>query len=180
MSTSYPKVFVDRERNLSSTEKSVFHLGLSLLKTDFRLEAGVHGDLFQGGRYLRIKRNVYSRLHQQKRRVKDSSQLIQERVCMWSARKTLTLTLLSWRPWGHQGVRRRWWRTTARCKPEQKRLYCQAIGLIRQNYVLEETPAVLSLVNPSKNMGTRITGTAVKTTSEMAKELIAKYRTVYH
>ena len=31
------------------------------------------------------------------------------------------LTLLSWRPWGHRGVRRRWWRPTAGCKQEKKR-----------------------------------------------------------
>ena len=29
--------------------------------------------------------------------------------------------LLSWRPWGHQGVRRRWWRPTARCEQIKKR-----------------------------------------------------------
>ena len=30
------------------------------------------------------------------------------------------MTLLSWRPRGHRGVRRRWWRPTARCKQEKK------------------------------------------------------------
>ena len=55
MRTSYPDVFVDHERNLSSTEKSVFHLGLWLLRTDILLEVGVHDDLFQVGRNLRIK-----------------------------------------------------------------------------------------------------------------------------
>ena len=34
-----------------------------------------------------------------------------------------TLTLLSWRPWGHREVRRRWWRPMVRCKREKKRRY---------------------------------------------------------
>ena len=38
MCSNYPKVFVDHLRNLPSTEKSVFHLDLSLLQTDFLLE----------------------------------------------------------------------------------------------------------------------------------------------
>ena len=41
-------------------------------------------------------RNGYSGLRQQKSRRKESLQLIQERVCIWSVRKTFTL--LSWRP----------------------------------------------------------------------------------
>ena len=40
--------------------------------------------------------NGYSRLRQQKSRRKESLQLIQERVCIWSVRKTLTLP--NWRP----------------------------------------------------------------------------------
>ena len=56
----------------------------------------------------------------------------QERVCIWSASETLTL--LSWRPWGHREVRRRWWRPTARCKQEKKHGICQRIGLIRDSY----------------------------------------------
>ena len=43
--TSYMEVLVDDERNLSSTEKSVFHLGLLLLQADFLLEVWVHDDL---------------------------------------------------------------------------------------------------------------------------------------
>ena len=42
------------------------------------------------------RRNGYSRLGQQKSQRKENLQLIQERVCTWSVRKTLTL--LSWRP----------------------------------------------------------------------------------
>ena len=55
MSASYPEVFVDHERSLSSTEKPIFHLGLLLLQTDFLLKSGVQDDLFQGERNLRIK-----------------------------------------------------------------------------------------------------------------------------
>ena len=66
-------------------------------------------------------RNGYSRLRQKKSRRKESLQWIRERVCIWSARGTFTL--LSWKPLGHREVRRRWWRPTARCKPEKKPLY---------------------------------------------------------
>ena len=46
---------------------------------------------------------------------------------------------------------------------------------------LEETPTVLSLGNSVRIMGIHTTGPAVKNhiSSEMAKELIAKYRTMY-
>ena len=53
MCSSYPKGFVDHTRNLSSTEKTVFHLGL---QTDFLLEVWVHDDLFHGRRNLRNKK----------------------------------------------------------------------------------------------------------------------------
>ena len=66
-------------------------------------------------------RNAYSRLGHQKSPRKESLKLIQERACRCSTRKTLTL--LSWRPWGHRRVWRRWWRPTAWCKPEKKRRY---------------------------------------------------------
>ena len=59
-----------------------------------------------------------SRLRQQKSRRKKSLWWIPELAYTRSARKTLTLP--SWRPWGHRGVLRRWWRPTARCKPEKK------------------------------------------------------------
>ena len=68
-----------------------------------------------------LRKNGYSRLRQQKSRRKESLQWILERVHIWSASETLTL--LSWRPWGHRGVRRRWWRPTARCKQEKKPRY---------------------------------------------------------
>ena len=65
------------------------------------------------------RRNGYSWLRQHKSRRQESLWWIPELVCTWSARETLTL--LSWRPWGHREVRRRWWRPTARCKQEKKR-----------------------------------------------------------
>ena len=46
---------------------------------------------------------------------------IPELVCIWSVRETLTL--LSWRPWRHREVRRRWWLPTERCKRGKKPLY---------------------------------------------------------
>ena len=57
-----------------------------------------------------------------------------------------TLTLLSWRPWRHQGVRRRWWRRTARCKPEKKRRYMSNNWTYSSLLCFfKKTPAVLSL-----------------------------------
>ena len=67
------------------------------------------------------RRNGYSRRHQQKSQRKVSLWQIPEQVCKWSASETLTL--LSWRPRGYRGVRRRWWRPTARGKQEKKRRY---------------------------------------------------------
>ena len=69
----------------------------------------------------RLRKSGYSWLRQQKRQKKESLWWIPERVCTWSANETLTL--LSWRPWGHRGVRRRWWRPTTRCKQEKKWRY---------------------------------------------------------
>ena len=63
------------------------------------------------------RRNGYSGLRQQKSRRKSVSSRFQELICTWSVRKTLTL--LSWRPWGHREVRRRWWRPTARIEQEK-------------------------------------------------------------
>ena len=67
------------------------------------------------------RKNGYCRLPHQKSRKKESLCKITERVCIWSA--SGTSTLLSWWPWGHRGVPRRWWRPTARCKREKKRRY---------------------------------------------------------
>ena len=65
----------------------------------------------------RSRKNGSSRLRKQKSRL----WWIPELVCSWSARKTLTL--LSWRPWGHREVRRRWWRQMVKCEPEKKPRY---------------------------------------------------------
>ena len=96
---------------------------------------------------------TYSRLHQQKSRSKESLWWILERVCTWSVEETLTL--LSWRPWGHREVQRRWWRPTARCKQEKKQclkkkkkkatVYVKELDLFVTVMLLEETPSVLSL-----------------------------------
>ena len=74
----------------------------------------------------RPRKNGYSQLRQQKSRRKESLWWIPELVCIWSARETLTL--LSWRPWGHQGVRR-WWRPTARCKQKKTPRYVNQLDL---------------------------------------------------
>ena len=92
----------------------------------------------------RPQKNGYSRLRQQKSCRKESLWWIPQLVCIWSASETLTL--LTWRPWGHRGVRRRWWRPTARCKPEKKPRYMSKNWtLLVKVMLLEETPAVLSL-----------------------------------
>ena len=45
------------------------------------------------------------------------------------------LTLLSWRPWGHREVRRRWWRPTARLQTREGiHGTCQRIGPFRDGY----------------------------------------------
>ena len=79
----------------------------------------------------RPRRNGYSRLRQQKSLRKESLWWIPELACIWSTRNTLTQP--NWRPGGHWGVRRWWWRPTARCKQEKKPR-CQRIGLIRDGY----------------------------------------------
>ena len=63
--------------------------------------------------------------------------------CVSQDSESRTLTLPSWRLWGgFRGILRRWWRPTARCKPEKKP------RKMSKNWIymlLEETPAVLSL-----------------------------------
>ena len=61
----------------------------------------------------RPRKNGYSRLRQQESRRKESLQLIQEQVCTRSVRKALTL--LSWRPWRHRGILRRWFPKDPNC-----------------------------------------------------------------
>ena len=55
MSTSYPEVFINHERNLTSTEKSVLHLCLLLHQIDTFLEVGVRDDFLQSRRDLSIE-----------------------------------------------------------------------------------------------------------------------------
>ena len=94
-----------------------------------------------------------------------------------------TSTLLSWRPWRHRGVRRRWWRPTARCKPEKKPR-CMSSNWTYSSKLcfLKKLSQCFHWGNSAKNMGTRITGKAVKIhiSSTMARELIAIYQTLYH
>ena len=57
-----------------------------------------------------------------------------------------TLLPQSWRPWGHRGVRRRWWRPTARCEQDKEAtVYVKQLDLFVTFMILEETPEVLSL-----------------------------------
>ena len=124
------------------------------------------------------RRNGYSRLRQQKSRRGESQWLIPGRVCIWSVRKTSTL--LSWRPWAHQGFRRRWWRPTARCEQIKKRRYMSNNWAYSSLLCFfKKLPQCFQWRNSAKNMGTRIIGTAVKIhiSSKVARELIARYQT---
>ena len=62
----------------------------------------------------RPRKSGYTDCVNKKSRRKESLWRIPELVCIWSVSESFTL--LSWRPWGHRGVRRRWWRPTTRCK----------------------------------------------------------------
>ena len=73
----------------------------------------------------RPRKNGYSRLRQQKSQRKESLWWIFGGSSMWSASETLTM--LSWRPWGHRGVLRRW-RPKARCEQIKKRRYTSNNG----------------------------------------------------
>ena len=114
----------------------------------------------------RPRKNGYSRLRQQESRRKESLQLIQEQVCTRSVRKALTL--LSWRPWRHRGILRRWWR--------QRGSHC----------FLKKLPQFFLfflLGSSARIMGILTTGPAVKnhiSPKKKARELIAIYRTTYH
>ena len=86
-------------------------------------------------------------------------------------------------PWGRRGVRRRWWRPTARCE-QMKKPRCMSSTWTYSSKLcfLKKLPLCFHLWNSAKNMGTRITGKAVKIhiSSKMATELIAIYQTMYH
>ena len=109
----------------------------------------------------RPRKNGCSRLRKQKSRRKESLWWIPERVCIWSARHTLTL--LSWRQWGHQEVRRRWWRPTARCEQEKKPR-CTSKNWTYSSTLcfLKKLPQFLHWGNSVRTMGIHTTGPAVK------------------
>ena len=76
-----------------------------------------------------------------------------ERVCGWfpceyafGGQWERPQTLLSWRSWGHQGVRRRWWRPTARCEQKKKPRYmCNNWTCSSLLCFFKKLPPVLSL-----------------------------------
>ena len=65
---------------------------------------------------------------------------------------------------------------------EEATVYLKQLDIFVKVTLLEETPAVLSLGNSVRIMGIRTTGSAVKNhiSSEMTRELIAIYLTLYH
>ena len=112
----------------------------------------------------RPRKNGYSRQLQQKSRRKESLWWIPELVCIWSA--SGTLTLLSWWQWGHREVRRRWWRSTVRCKQEKKRRYMSKNWTYSsQLCFLKKLPQIFFLGSSVRNMGILTTGQGSKTTS---------------
>ena len=120
----------------------------------------------------RPRKNGYSWLRQQKSRRKESLWWILEPACIRSASETVTL--LSWRLWGHRGVRRRWWRPTARCIQEKKQRFSS------KNWIYSGRLCFLKIHrqffhsdNSARIMRKPITGPAVKNhiSSEMAREI---------
>ena len=69
----------------------------------------------------------------------------------------------NWRPWGHQGVRRRWWRPTARCKQEKKQL-CMSSNWTYSSKLcfLKKLPEFFLWRISVRIMGFHSTGPAVK------------------
>ena len=61
-------------------------------------------------------------------------------------------------------------------------VFVKQLDLFVTVMLLQETPQCTHWRNSAKNMGTRITGKAVRThiSSKMARELIAIYQSVYH
>ena len=73
------------------------------------------------------------------------------------------LTLLSWRPWGHREVRRRWWRPTARCKQEKNpRNMSKNWTFSWRLCFLKKLPQFFLWRNSVRIMGIHTTGKAVK------------------
>ena len=127
------------------------------------------------------RKNGDSRLHQQKSQCKESLWWILERVCIWSVKETLTL--LSWRPWGHREVRRRWWRPTARCKQEKKpRKMSKNWTYSWRLCFLKLFPQFFLSGRSARIMGTLTTGPALKNhiSPKRARELIAICQTMCH
>ena len=84
---------------------------------------------------------------------------------------------------GHQGVLRRWWRPTARCKPEQKSRYMSKNWTYSwQLCFLKKHPQFFHSGSSARIMGILTTGPAVKNhiSPKMARELIATYQTICH
>ena len=121
------------------------------------------------------------RLRQQKNRRKESLWLVQELVCTWSVRKTLTL--LTWR---HEDIEESDAGGDGQRRGANKRRsngIFQTIGLIRQSYASwGNSRSTFSRGNSVRIMGISTTGPAVQNhiSSEMERELIAIYRTMYH
>ena len=87
-----------------------------------------------------------------------------------------TLTLPSWRPWGHRGVLRRWWRPTARCKQEKKPRYMSKNWTYSWRLCfLKKLPQFFLSGSSARIMGIPTTGPAVKNhiSQKRARELIA-------
>ena len=65
---------------------------------------------------------------------------------------------------------------------EEATVYVKQLDVFVKGMFLEETPAVLSLGNSVRVMEIHTTGPAVKNhiSSEMARELVAIYPTMYH
>ena len=123
----------------------------------------------------RLRKNGYSRLRQQKSRRKESLLWIPELVCIWSARKTFTLW--SWRRWAYRNIQRRWWRPTARCKPQRE------VTVISKNWTCssklffsKKTPVFFFFWRNSVGiMGFHVIGSAVRNhiSTGMFREFIA-------
>ena len=107
-------------------------------------------------------------------RRKESLRSIPELIYIRSVSETLTL--LSWRAWGHRGVRRRRWRPTARCKQEKKYNIRQRIGLIRNGYASFKISR--SSFSPETLWGSWIRNTGPP--NQKSRELIAIYQTMCH
>ena len=166
----YAMKFEDRfheERENDNSDVLKLRIGI-LIKTNSRSKkkARLHSSF--------PRRNGCSRLRQRKnpseREFVFDSGAILHRV------SKRDLTLLSWRPWGHQEVRRR---PTARFKPEKKRL-CMSSNWTCSSKVcfLKKLPQFFPWRNSVRIMGIHTTGQAVKNhlSSKMESELIAAYR----